>query len=87
MMNDIRIDISKIANDLGLSIFAGYEKHIKTGLPFEENLLGLLREQAIETDNARINRRVRYSGFPIVKTLDRGSASKTRKTHVKELYI
>ena len=70
MMNDIQADISKLANDLGLSIFASYGKYIKTGRPFEENLLGLLNEQAIVADNARIKRRIRYSGFPIVKTLD-----------------
>lgn len=70
MMNDIRTDISKIANDLGLSVFACYDEYIKTGQPFEENLLSLLKEQAIETDNVRIKRRIRYSGFPIVKTLD-----------------
>jgi len=70
MKNDIQADISKIANDLGIRVFARYEKFIKTSLPFEENLLSILKEQAMETDNARINRRIRYSGFPIVKTLD-----------------
>ena len=70
MKIDIQADISKIANDLGIHVFARYEKYIKTGQPFEENLLNLLKEQAIEADNARINRRIRYSGFPIVKTLD-----------------
>jgi len=70
MINNIQADISKFANDLGLSVFACFDKHIKSGQPFEENLLSLLREQAIEADNARIKRRIRYSGFPIVKTLD-----------------
>jgi len=70
MMNDIQADISKFANDLGLSVFARYGEYIKTGLPFEVNLLGLLKEQALEADNARVKRRIRYSGFPIVKTLD-----------------
>ena len=70
MMNDVRADISKVANDLGLSVFASYGKYIISGQPFEDNLLSLLKEQAIEADNARIKRRIRYSGFPIVKTLD-----------------
>ena len=70
MMNDIQADISKIANGLGLSTFAHYSEYIKTGRPFEENLLVLLKEQAFNADKNRIKRRVRYSGFPIVKTLD-----------------
>ena len=78
MKNDIQADISKIANDLGISVFARYKKYIKVGQPFEENLLDLLKEQAIETDNARVNRRIRYSGFPIVKTLDTFELTKER---------
>jgi len=69
-MNDIQPDIAKIAKDLGLSVFAHYGKYVKPGRPFEENLLELLREQAAESDIARINRRIRYSGFPIVKTFN-----------------
>ena len=68
-MNGIQADISKTANELGLSVFAHYSEYIKSGRPFEENLLDLLREQAVEADNARVKRRVRYAGFPIVKTL------------------
>jgi len=69
-MNNIQPDIAKISKDLGLSIFAHYGDYIKAGMPFEENLLGLLREQATESDKARIARRIRYSGFPMVKTLN-----------------
>jgi len=43
MMNNIQPDIAKISKDLGLSIFARYDEFIKTGRPFEENLLELLR--------------------------------------------
>jgi len=78
MMNDIQADISKAANDLGLSVFASYGKYINTSLPFEDNLLGLLKEQTIEADNARIKRRIRYSGFPLVKTLDTFELSQER---------
>ena len=81
-MNDIQPDIAKIAKDLGLSIFAHYEKHIKTGRPFEENLLELLRKQAIEADNTRIQRRIRYSGFPNVKTFDTFEMTPERYPHL-----
>ena len=69
-MNSIHPDIAKFARELGLSIFVQYDKYIKTGRPFEENLLELLKEQAILADNARVQRRIRYSGFPTVKTFD-----------------
>jgi len=82
MKNDIQADISKISNALGLSTFAGYRKYVKTELPFEENLLALLKEQALETDNARVKRRIRYSGFPIVKTLDTFEISQERFPHL-----
>ena len=78
MKNDIQADISKFANDLGLSAFAHFGEYIKTGLPFEENLLSLLKEQAIVADNNRIKRRVRSSGFPLVKTLDTFEVSPQR---------
>ena len=77
-MTGIQADISKIANDLKLSVLANYDKHIKTGLPFEENLLHLLRQQAIEAANASVSRKIRYSGFPVVKTLDAFEMSQER---------
>ena len=82
MNNDIKTDISKVAYDLGLSIFAHYGEYIKTGRPFEENLLDLLRLQAIEAESAKVKRRVRYSGFPIVKTLDTFEMSQERFPHL-----
>jgi DNA replication protein DnaC len=69
-MSDIQTDISKLANELKLPVFAHYDRYIKTGQPFEENLLQLLKQQAIETNNASIKRRVKYAGFPMIKTLD-----------------
>ena len=69
-MDGIQTDISKIANDLKLPVFANYDQYIKTGQPFEENLLYLLKQQAIEANNASVKRKIRYSGFPVVKTLD-----------------
>jgi DNA replication protein DnaC len=81
-VNNIQSDISKTARDLGLSIFAQYDKYIKTGRPFEENLLELLKEQAIVAANTRIQRRIRYSGFPIVKTLDTFEVTPERFPHL-----
>jgi len=69
-MDDFKADISKAANDLRLSVFAHYDKYIKSGRPFEENLLCLLKEQAVESNNVSVARKVRYSGFPVLKTLD-----------------
>ena len=77
-MNNNQADIVKIAKDLNLSVFARYGDYVKTGRPFEENLLELLREQAMETDQARINRRIRYAGFPVLKTLNTFDASAER---------
>ena len=74
-MNNVQSDIARFAKDLGLSIFAHYGDYIKTSRPFEENLLELLREQAVETDKARVNRRVRNAGFPVLKTLNTFDAS------------
>ena len=81
-MSSIQADISKIANDLRLSVFAHYDKYIKSGQPFEENLFGLLKEQALEADNARVNRRIRYSGFPVVKTLNAFEVTPERFPHL-----
>ena len=81
-MNNTQTDIAKIARELGLSIFVQYEKYIKTARPFEENLLELLKEQAILADNARIQRRIRYSGFPIVKTFDAFEMTSERYPHL-----
>jgi DNA replication protein DnaC len=69
-MNEARAEILKIAKDLSLSIFTRYDDYVKSGRPFEENLLELLRVQAVESDKARVARRIRYVGFPIVKTFD-----------------
>ena len=70
MINSIQPEIAKFAKDLNLSIFARYKDYIQTGRPFEENLLELLKEQALEADNNRIKRRIRYAGFPILKNLN-----------------
>ena len=81
-MNSIAADISKIANELRLSVFAHYSDYIDKGRPFEENLLSLLREQAIDADNSRIKRKIRYAGFPLVKTFDSFELTPERFPHL-----
>jgi len=81
-LNNTQKAIIKIAKDLNLSIFTRYDDYIKTGRPFEENLLELLREQAMESDNARIQRRIRYAGFPIVKTFNTFEKTAERFPHL-----
>jgi DNA replication protein DnaC len=70
MNNDIQADIAKMAKDLNIPLFGQYNRYIKKGRPFEENLLELLTEQAMAANNERIKRRVRYAGFPLTKTFD-----------------
>ena len=62
--------IQKIAGRLRLNAFAQYEKHTNPKHPFEDNLCGLLEEQARLADGARLNRRISYAGFPQIKTFD-----------------
>ena len=81
-MNNIQSDIVRTAKDLGLSVFARYDNYVKTSRPFEENLLQLLSEQAMETDKERVKRRTRYSGFPVIKTLNAFEVTAERFPHL-----
>jgi DNA replication protein DnaC len=69
-MNEKKEAIQKIAGKLRLSAFAQYEKYTNPKLPFEDNLCSLLEEQIRTTDVQRLARRIRYAGFPQVKTFD-----------------
>jgi DNA replication protein DnaC len=82
VVNDIQLDIVKMARDLNLSVFAHYNDYIKTARPFEENLLELLKEQTMVTDNERIKRRIRYAGFPMVKTFATFQTATERFPHL-----
>lgn len=62
--------IQKAANRLHLSAFACYENYTKPQNSFEENLYALLQEQVQISDQQRISRRIRYAGFPQIKTFD-----------------
>jgi DNA replication protein DnaC len=70
MMPEVQTAISKTANELYLPAFAQYRKHIDPARPFEENLLALLTEQLELAKQKRVERRLRYAGFPRMKTLD-----------------
>jgi DNA replication protein DnaC len=69
-MNEQKEAIKKIAAGLRLAAFSQYEKHIDPKLPFEGNLLRLLEEQSCLADAQRLARRVRYAGFPQIKTFN-----------------
>jgi DNA replication protein DnaC len=60
--------IQKAASRLRLGAFAQYEKLIDPKCPFEGNLLRILEEQVQLSDAQRFDRRIRYAGFPQVKT-------------------
>jgi len=69
-MNEQKEAIKKAAARLRLTVFSQYEKHIDPKNSFEENLYALLQEQVLLSDEDRFKRRVRYAGFPQIKTFD-----------------
>jgi DNA replication protein DnaC len=69
-MDEKKETIQKIAGRLRLSAFVQYEKYTNPKQPFEDNLSCLLEEQARLADGARLDRRIRYAGFPQIKTFD-----------------
>ena len=81
-MNDKKEAIQKAANRLRLSAFSQYETYTKPILSLEENLLNLLQEQVRLSDDQRINRRIRYAGFPQIKTFSTFVMSKEHLPHL-----
>ena len=69
-MSEYKEAIQKAAARLRLDAFAKYEKFTDPQHSFEVNLYGLLDEQVRLADASRIDRRIRYAGFPQVKTFD-----------------
>ena len=69
-MSEQRESIKKAAERLRLSVFAKYEPYINPKHSFEENLNALLQEQVMLADEERFRHRIRYAGFPQVKTFD-----------------
>jgi len=70
MMSEKKEAIQKAATRLNISVFAQYEQLINPQHSFEDNLFRLLEEQIRLSDVQRLNRRIRYAGFPQIKTFD-----------------
>jgi DNA replication protein DnaC len=68
--------ISKVANELYLTAFSQYGKYINPNVSFEENLHTLLTEQNKLSFQTRVKRRLKYAGFPYVKTMEMFKMSK-----------
>jgi len=62
--------IKKAAAKLNLDAFVKYESYTDPKLSFEDNLCTLMQEQIVLTDQQRLKRRIRYAGFPQVKTFE-----------------
>jgi DNA replication protein DnaC len=61
-----------------------YNKHIKKDIPFEENLLLLLRLEDDRRTSESLKRRVKLAGFPIIKTLDTYEFDPARLPYLKQ---
>ena len=72
----LRQAISKISHDLHLTAFSQYGNYINQTASFEENLYAVLMAQDQITFQNRVKRRLKYAGFPQVKTLDMFEMSK-----------
>ena len=81
-MNDKKDAIQKAAGRLRLNAFVQYEKYTNPKHSFEENLHSLLQEQVRLSDDQRLNRRIRYAGFPQIKTFDTFVMSKEHLPHL-----
>ena len=69
-MSEQKEAIRKAADRLYLDAFAKYESYIDPRRSFEDNLCALLQEQVLIADQLRLKRRIRYAGFPQVKTFE-----------------
>ena len=67
---EISKEISKLATELYISVFAQYRKHVDPKVSFEENLYTLILEQHKDTFEKRVARRLKTAGFPYVKTIE-----------------
>jgi len=81
-MSEKKEAIQKAAGRLRLSAFSQYEKYTNPKLPFEDNLCSLLEEQVQLADSQRLHSRVRYAGFPQIKTFDTFVMSKEHLPHL-----
>jgi hypothetical protein len=76
--NELHLTITKTAQDLHLTTFSQYRKHIDPNAALEENLYLLLTEQSKITFQNRVARRLRTAGLPQVKTMNMFEMSKER---------
>jgi DNA replication protein DnaC len=81
-MNEAKEAIQKAAARLRLNAFAQYEKWAEPTRAFEDNLRRLLEEQVRLADVQRLDRRVRYAGFPQIKTFDTFVMSEEHLPHL-----
>jgi DNA replication protein DnaC len=82
MTNEPKEAIQKAAARLRLSAFERYERWMSPQHSFEDNLRRLLEEQVRLADAQRLNRRVRYAGFPQIKTFDTFVMSEEHLPHL-----
>ena len=81
-MNEQKETIQKAAARLRLNAFSRYEEFIDTQRTFEDNLCCLLEEQVRQADVLRLDRRIRYAGFPQIKTFDTFVMSEEHLPHL-----
>ena len=68
--DELKSGISKMANELYISVFAQYGKYIDSKVSFDENLYTLLLEQTQISFQKRVVRRLKTAGFLNVKTMN-----------------
>lgn len=81
-MSEKKEAIQKSATRLRLTAFCQYETYVNPKHPFEDNLCDLLEEQVRLADVQRLARRVKYAGFPQMKTLDTFVLSEEHLPHL-----
>jgi len=81
-MSDKKEAIQKAASRLRLCAFAQYEAYTNAKHSFEDNLHSLLQQQVCMSDDQRLSRRIRYAGFPQIKTFDTFIMSKEHLPHL-----
>jgi DNA replication protein DnaC len=82
IVSEQKENIQKAAGRLRLNAFAQYEKYTDPKNSFEDNLCSLLEEQVRQADICRLDRRIRYAGFPQIKTFDTFVMSREHLPHL-----
>jgi DNA replication protein DnaC len=74
--------IEEMAKYLRLPRFTDYNNIIDPQLPFEENLMLIMKEQCIDTKARSLDRRLKLSGLPLDKTFETFKLSKEFFPHL-----